>query len=84
MTWWNTKHLSYPQEQVPEDTTDLRPHVHTPDLTEERIQRSCELFESVVVQPLQLCEQQQEDGGPGVAVGLTGQRQEVGDNLQIK
>ena len=83
MTWWNTKHFPYPQEQVSEDTADLRPHIHAPDLTEERIQRSSKLFESVMVQPLQLGEQEQEDGGPGITVGLASQGQEVGDNLQI-
>ena len=81
MTWWNTKHFPYPQEQVSEDTADLWPHINTPDLTEERIQRPSELSESVMVQPLKLGEEQQEDGGPGVTVGLAGQGQEVGDNL---
>ena len=63
------------------DLSYLRSDVHTPDLTQQWIQGSCKPLESLLLQGLQLCEEEQQDRGPGLAVGLAGEGEEVGDDL---
>ena len=79
--FWDVEHLPHAEEEVPEDAADLGPDLHAPDLTEEGIERPCELPEPRRLQPLQLREEQQQHRGPGVAMRLAAQGQEVGDHL---
>ena len=75
------EHVPDPEEQVPQDAADLGPDLHAPDLAQQRVERTSEPPQSVLLQPRQLREQQQQHRGPGVAVRLAGQGQKVGDNL---
>ena len=75
------EHVPDPEEEAPQDAADLGPDLHAPDLAQQRVERTSEPAQSVLLQPRQLREQQQQHRGPGVAVRLAGQGQKVGDNL---
>ena len=75
------EHVPDPEEEAPQDAADLGPDLHAPDLAQQRVERTSEPPQSVLLQPRQLREQQQQHRGPGVAVRLAGQGQKVGDNL---
>ena len=46
--------------------------------------QTCKPFQSVLIQSLQLSEEEEQDSCPGLAMGLTGQREEVGNDFRAE